>query len=133
MTLSAKSHDRVDNVVVVLFQSLDGLLPRNARLCHDQFDVLTLKPILVNVLPIIVVLLAVVVVMVVIVVVIVIMALSFAVVVSGVIVCAGELLSSIGLGLRVEVFDFGLAEDAAQESQWSTGQWQLSILTYRYC
>ena len=107
--LYAEGHDAVDNVVVVLLEGLDGLLPAHAGLSHDELDVLGLKAGVVDLLAIVLLLL---------------LLLSTLdglalvtlgrVVVTGVVVggLAGELLGSLGLGLGVEVLNLGLTEDA---------------------
>lgn len=107
--LYAESHDTVDNVVVVLLEGLDGLLPAHAGLGHDELDVLGLEASVINLLAIVLLLL---------------LGLSTGnglalvalsgVVVAGVLVggLGGELLGSLGLGLGVEVLNLGLTEDA---------------------
>lgn len=116
-TLSAQRHDGIDDIIVILLQRLDRLLPRNARLRHDQLDILGLEPGIIHLLALIlvVVLLAVAGVD----------RLAFAVlvrmVVAGVRVAAagsgvvgrGQVLRRLMLRGLVEVFDLGLAEDAA--------------------
>lgn len=52
-SLYAESHDGVDNIIVILPQGGDGLLTGNARLSHDQLDVLSLETGLVDLLTII--------------------------------------------------------------------------------
>ena len=107
----AEGHDRVDNVVVVLLQSLDGLLPADVCLGHDEFDVFGFETGVVDLFAVIfffllglfrvttldgLALVAVIVIM------------------TGVIsgrLC-GKLLRGTGLGGRVEVFNLGLSEDA---------------------
>ena len=42
-TLYTQSHNRVDYIIVVLLQRIDSLLPRDACLGHDQFNILVLK------------------------------------------------------------------------------------------
>ena len=110
--LYAEGHDAVDNVVVVLLEGLDGLLPAHAGLGHDELDVLGLKASVVDLLAIVLLLL---------------LLLGTldglalvtlgGVVVAGVVVggLAGELLGSLGLGLGVEVLNLGLTEDAVLE------------------
>lgn len=107
--LYAQGHDTVDNVVVVLLEGLDGLLPADAGLGHDELDVLGLKTGVIDLLTVILLLL---------------LGLGTldglglgalgGVVVTGVVVgrLVGELLSSLGLGLGVEVLNLGLTEDA---------------------
>lgn len=118
-SLYAESHDGVDNIIVILPQGLHSLLAGNARLSHDQLDVLSLETGLVNLLTIILLLfllglslgglaLAVVVVMVVV------------VVVTGVLTGSlggSQLLGGGSLGLGIQVLNLGLSEDARQESQ----------------
>jgi hypothetical protein len=107
--LYAQSHDTVDNVVVVLLEGLDGLLPADAGLGHDELDVLGLKTGVIDLLTVILLLL---------------LGLGTldslalgtlgGVVVAGVVVgrLVGELLSSLSLSLGVEVLNLGLTEDA---------------------
>ena len=112
--LYAQGHDTVDNVVVVLLEGLDGLLPADAGLGHDELDVLGLKTGVIDLLTVILLLL---------------LGLGTldglalgalgalgGVVVTGVVVgrLVGELLSSLGLGLGVEVLNLGLTEDAVR-------------------
>lgn len=114
-SLYAESHDGVDNIVVVLLKSLNGLLSRDVGLSHDELNVLGLEAGVVNLLAIILFLLllglglrglalAVVVVVVVIVTGV------------GVTVAGGlggsQLLGSGGLSLGVQVLNLGLTEDA---------------------
>lgn len=110
MFLHAQCHDRVDNVVVVLLQSLDSLFPRHTRLLHHKLNVLALQTSLIDLLAIILFLLF--------------FFLSFssvnglalAVVVAGMLssFSSGELLGGSGLRLGVEVLDLGFAEDAME-------------------
>lgn len=128
-SLYAEGHNGVDDVVVILLERLDSLLPRDARLLHDQFDVLRLKSRVVDLLAVVLLLflllfdslaLAVVVV----------------VVVSGVVVSTGlgggKLLGCRSLGLRVQVLDLGLAEDAMLTSE-SVRHNRLNELTSTCC
>lgn len=108
--LYAERHDTVDNIVVVLLERLDGLLPTHAGLRHDELNVLGLKTSVVDLLAIVLFLLW-----------LAVAGNSLALVAVGGLVCAallvgglcGELLGSGGLGLGVEVLDLGLTEDAA--------------------
>jgi hypothetical protein len=114
--LYAQSHNRVDNIVVVLLQCLDSLVAGDAGLGHDQLDVLVLKTSSINLLLIFFLLLlgisldslALVLVGVVV----------ASVVVTGVVVSlrGSELLSGGSLGLGVEVLDLSLTENAANLS-----------------
>jgi hypothetical protein len=114
--LDAQRHDGVDYVVVVLLQGLDGLVPADVRLGHDELNVLLLDTVGVDVLLVILLLL------------IVLLGvgraggLGLAVAVAGVVVLGtaggGELLGSGGLGGGVEVLDLGLTEDAAGIGQY---------------
>lgn len=112
-SLYAESHDGVDNVVVILLERLDGLLPRDASLLHDQLDVLGLEAGLVDLLAVILLLLL-----------LLLLdgrRLALAVVVALVVVALvltgslglSELLGSGSLGSGVQVLDLGLTEDAA--------------------
>jgi hypothetical protein len=98
--LDTQCHDRVDYIVVVLFQCLDSLLAGHVGLGHDKFDVLVFDAIGVHFLAIILLFL-----------------LRFVLVivaVAGVVVLnrlARQLLGSSSLGTGVEVLDLGLAED----------------------
>lgn len=51
--LHAQRHDGIDDVRVVLLQRLNSLLPRYARLSHDQLDVLRFNASIVHLLPVI--------------------------------------------------------------------------------
>jgi hypothetical protein len=110
-SLYAESHDGVNDIVIVLPESLDGLLAGNACLCHDELNILGLKTSLVNFLTIILLLLLL----------ILHRGLALAedlllvVVVTGVVAGSlrgSELLSGGGLGLGVQVLNLGLTEDA---------------------
>ena len=109
-TLYAQRHDTINNIIVVLLQRLDRALPAHARLRHHEFDVLGLEPGVIHLLAVILLLLCSLLVL---------DRLALVGAVGGVIVTGvvigglrGELLSSRGLGLGVEVLDLGLAEDA---------------------
>jgi hypothetical protein len=107
--LYAEGHDTVDNIIVVLLEGLDGLLPAHAGLGHDELDVLGLETSVVDLLAIVLLLL---------------LGLGAldglalvtlgGVVVAGVVVggLAGKLLGSLGLSLGVEVLNLSLTEDA---------------------
>lgn len=107
-TLYAECHDRVDNIVVVLLECLDGLLPADTSLGHDELDVLGLKTGVVDLLTVILLLLL--------------LGLTsldglalVTVVVTGVVtgsLLLGESLGGGSLGLGVEVLNLGLTEDA---------------------
>lgn len=101
-TLDTQCHDRVDYVVVVLFERLDGLLAADRGLGHDELNVLVLDALGVDLLLVILLLLG--------------GLLAVAVVVAGMVVVVGsvgELLGGGRLGAGVEVLNLGLAEDAA--------------------
>ena len=110
-TSYAEGHDGVDDIIVVLAQGLDGLLPGHVGLSHDQVNVLGLEATLVNRLAIILL--------------IVLLGLGglcaefglVLVVVASVLTASslsgGQLLGSRSLGLGVQVLDLGLTEDAA--------------------
>lgn len=109
--LDAESHDRVDDIVVVLLECLDSLLPRYVGLGHDEFDVLVLNALGVHFLAVVLLFLG---------------SLvgggvgalnglpaGLTVVVARVVVLGGgQLLGSGGLGGGVQVLDLGLTEDA---------------------
>jgi hypothetical protein len=105
--LYAQGHDGVDNVVVVLLEGLDSLLSADRGLGHDKLNVLGLETGLVNLLTVILLFLL-------------LLGLNLRglalvrVVVSvlGGTLLLGELLGSGGLGLRVQVLNLGLTEDA---------------------
>jgi hypothetical protein len=113
-SLYAESHDGVNDVVVVLPESLDGLLAGNACLCHDELNVLGLKASLINLLTIIFLFLFLLILL---------GGLALAenlllVVVTGVVAGSlggSELLSGGSLGLGVQVLNLGLTEDARWE------------------
>lgn len=110
--LYAQCHDTVDNVVVVLLERLDSLLPADAGLSHDELNVLRLKTSIVNLLAIVLFLLGL------------LTSIAFdclalvgtlgRVVVAGVLVgrLCGKLLGSGCLSLGVQVLDLSLTEDA---------------------
>ena len=111
-TSYAERHDRVHDIIVVLPEGLDGLLPGHVGLSHDQVNVLGLEATLVNLLAILFL--------------IVLLGLGglcaefglVLVVVAGVLTASaslsgGQLLGSRSLGLGVQVLDLGLTEDAA--------------------
>lgn len=110
-TSYAERHDRVHDIIVVLPEGLDGLLPGHVGLSHDQVNVLGLEATLVNRLAIILL--------------IVLLGLGglcaefglVLVVVASVLTASslsgGQLLGSRSLGLGVQVLDLGLTEDAA--------------------
>jgi hypothetical protein len=105
--LDAQCHDRVDYIVVVLFERLDSFLARNAGLCHDKFNVLVLNAVRVYLFVIFLFLLGLALVAV------------TSVVVAGMVVLGrlvGELLGSGGLGAGVQVLDLSLTKDTAQMS-----------------
>jgi hypothetical protein len=52
-SLYAQSHNAVDNVIVVLLQCFDSLLPANTRLRHHELDILALQAGLINLFAII--------------------------------------------------------------------------------
>lgn len=107
----AERHDRVDDIVVILLEGLDSLLPRHVRLGHDQLDVLGLQAGVVDLLAVVLFLLllglglgslALVV--------------GVGVVVTGVLTVASglggsQLLGSGGLGLGVQVLNLGLTKN----------------------
>lgn len=104
-----ESHDRVDNIIVILPQRLDGLLARDIGLGHNQINVLGLKAALVNLLTVVLLLfllgldlggLA--------------LAKVVLVVVTGVLtggLGGSQLLGGGSLRLSVQVLNFGLTED----------------------
>lgn len=105
--LYAQGHDGVDNVVVVLLESLDGLLSADGSLGHDKLNVLGLETGLVNLLTVVLLFLL-------------LLGLNLGgLALVGVVVgvlggtlLLRELLSSGSLGLRVQVLNLGLTEDA---------------------
>lgn len=110
--LYAQRHDTVDDVVVVLLESLDGLLSADAGLCHDKLNVLGLKTGVINLLAVILLLLSGLLAS------ITLNSLALVGTLGGVVVrslvggLGRELLSCRSLRLRVEILDLGLAEDA---------------------
>lgn len=108
--LDTQGHDRVDNIVVVLFQGFDGLIAADVGLGHDEFDVLILDALGVNLFAVILFLF-----LLLGLVVVVVAVASLAVVVTGVLGLSGgsELLSGSGLGSGVDVLDLGLTENTA--------------------
>ena len=110
LALYAESHDTVDNIVVVLLESLDGLLAAHVGLSHDELDVLRLKTSVVDLLAIILFLLGL----------LVLDCLALALTICRVVVggligrLCSKLLSCRCLSLRVEILNLSLAEDAAK-------------------
>lgn len=109
-TLYAQRHNAVDNIIVILLQRLDRLLPADARLRHHELDVLGLETRIIHLLTIVLFLLSRLLVL---------DRLALVRTLRGVVVARvvvgalrGELLSRGGLSLGVEVLDFGFAEDA---------------------
>lgn len=110
--LYAESHDRVDDITIILLQCLDCLVSRDAGLSHDELDILVLESSCVGLLFVLLFLgwlglfdgLA--------------FAVVLGVVVTGVIVAgvvvlvASDVLGSKLLLLRVQVFDLGFTENA---------------------
>lgn len=117
--LDAQSHDRVDDVVVILLERLDGLLPRYVGLRHDELNVLVLDALGVHLLTVILLLLG---------------GLlggiatlnglaGLAVVVACVVVLGGgQLLGGGGLGGGVQVLDLGLTKDAVGNKKSEPGR-----------
>ena len=118
LLLYAESHDRVDDIVIVLPQSLNSLLTGNASLSHDKVDILSLKARLIDLLTIILLLLLLLLgaevgdgLLSLTVVVVVVM------VVTGVLtgsLSGSELLSGGSLSLGVQVLNLSLTEDAVR-------------------
>lgn len=116
-SLYAQSHDGVDYVIIILFQRLDSLVPRDTSLGHDQLDIFILQSRCVDLFSVVFFLfllgitsingfaLAMVVGMV-----------MSSVVVSGMIVCllGRQLLSGGDLRLRVEILNLSFSEDAVR-------------------
>jgi hypothetical protein len=109
--LYAQRHDAVDDVVVILLESLDSLLAAHTGLSHDKLNVFSLQTSIIDFLSVILFLLCR-------------LLTSIAldglalVGVTGVVVrsligrLCSELLGGRSLRLRVQVLDLGLAEDA---------------------
>lgn len=115
--LDTQSHDGVDDVVIVLLQSFDGLIAADVGLGHDQLNILVLQALGIDLLLIIVVLILI------IVIVIVLLSLAgldglagLAVVVARVVLGTGggELGSGGLLSGSVDVLDLGLTEHTVQ-------------------
>ena len=134
--LYAQGHDTVDNVVVVLLEGLDGLLPADAGLGHDELDVLGLKTGVIDLLTVILLLLGLLLDLL-------LLAVSVGVVVVVIVVVAGvavtlllslgELLGGGSLSLGVEVLDLGLTEDAGAGSAKVAWAMEGQLLTSRCC
>jgi hypothetical protein len=114
LTLSyTQCHDRIDNVISILLQCFDRFLPRHICLSHYKFNVLALQPGVINLLIIIIILFWLFDFF---------LALSVIVVVTSMIMTCmvarigalsgSQLLGSVGLCLRVQVFDLGFTKDA---------------------
>lgn len=115
--LYAERHNRVDNVVVVLLQRLDGLVARDVGLGADKLNVLVLQTRGVNLSLVLLLSLLVArglggLALAVVVLVVVLMVVAGVVVARVFRVSLRQLLGSRGLGLGVEVLDLGLAKDA---------------------
>lgn len=133
--LYAESHDRINDIVVVLLESLDSLLSGDTGLLHDELNVLGLKTRVIDLLVVILFLLVLLlalnslalalVVMVVVVIV--------AGVVVGSLLSLGELLGSGSLGLGVQVLNLGLTEDAGAGSALEMCDLMRGLLTSRCC
>lgn len=127
----AERHNRVDNIVVILPQSLDCLLARDVGLGHNQINILGLQAALVNLLAVILLLfllglglrsLA--------------LALVLAVVVTSVITGGfggSQLLCGRSLGLGVQVLDLGLTEDTRWELAYASFLIVADARTSRCC
>lgn len=115
--LYAESHDRVNDIVVVLPQRLNSLLTGNASLSHNEINILSLEASLIDLLAIVLFLLLLLrsevgngLLALTVVVVVVMLVVVTSVVTGG--LGGGELLGGGGLGLSVQVLDLGLTEDA---------------------
>lgn len=113
--LYTQRHNTVNNIVVVLLQRLDSLLPAHARLRHHELDVLGLQARVIHLLAVVLFLLSGLLVLDGLALV---TAVGRTVIVAGMLVggLRGELLGCGGLGLGVEVLDLGFAEDAVSRS-----------------
>jgi hypothetical protein len=135
--LYRQSHNRVDNIIIILLQSLDSLVSRNIGLRHDEFDILVLDTLSINWLSIILVIVLLVVAG--------LDGLALAVRVAVGVVVAGVVVSSVVvrllsceglsggcLSLGVEILDLGFTEDAGlcQKDGRCVVEW---LLTYRCC
>lgn len=115
LSLYAQSHNRVDNVIIVLLQCLDSLVSGNACLCHNKLNILVLETFSIDFLSIVLIIILLVVTS--------LDCLTLAVRVGGVVVTSvivsgvimlilgSELLSSRSLSLRVKVLNLGLTKD----------------------
>lgn len=106
--LDTQSHDRVDNIIVILLQRLDGLIAADVGLGHDQLNVFILETLGINLFAVVLV--------------VVLLGLGrlnslagLAVVVTSVVVGTGggKLLGGSLLGRGVDVLNLGLAKDTA--------------------
>jgi hypothetical protein len=120
MWLYWEGHDGVDNIIVVLLEGLDSLLPRDTGLLHDELNVLGLKTRVIDLLLVFLVFLLLFVVVLLVLDGLALALVVMVVVVAGVVVRSGlslgELLGSGSLGLGVQVLDLGLTENAGAGS-----------------
>lgn len=120
LCLDTQSHDGVDDVIIVLLQSFDGLFAADTSLGHDQLNVLVLETGSVDFLVVLFLFVR----RIVIIIIVLLLSLrglgglaGLAVVVAGVVVVSassGELLSGSLLGSGVDVLDLGLTKDTAR-------------------
>jgi hypothetical protein len=108
--LYAQSHNGIDNIIVVLPQSFDGLFTRHACLSHDQLDILIFQARLIDFLAVVFILFLLV------------PSINCLALVTMIVACVciftassiRDLLCRRGLSLRVEVLDLGFTEDASR-------------------
>jgi hypothetical protein len=115
--LYAQRHDTIHNIIVILLERLDGLLPADIRLSHDELNVFGLQASVVDFLSIVVIVFYL------------LLLTTFdslasstlsTVIVSSMVIgrLLGELLCSRGLGLGVQILDLSFAEDATLHRQY---------------
>lgn len=138
-TLYAKRHYGIHNVVPVLFQCLDSLVPRDTCLSHNQLDILRFQTGVIHLFPVVLVLillriprlngLTLSAVMWVIVT-------GVGIAITSMIIVGGSnAFQSIVADLRTEILDFGFTEDTVMVSlaivEWT--EWRRRKHTSKYC
>jgi hypothetical protein len=110
---SAQCHDRVDYVILILFQCFDCFLSRHISLSHHQLNVLALQLAIIDFLVVIIILFRLLGLFFALAVIVIVPSMVMTSMITGIgILGSCELLGSIGLSLRVQVFDLRFTKDA---------------------
>ena len=124
--LYTQGHDTVHDIIVVLLERLDRLLPAHTSLRHDELDVLAFQTSLIDLLTVIFLLFGGLLVFD-----------SLALVARAAVLglglgsgLSGELLGGGSLGLGVEIFDFGFAENAIRDVSVLQSLWLFACNTH---